>query len=96
LRNKKELSLNLEQREADKKRYEQQLLELENTRRTAKELPVFSSYSDWRDDDKASRKDSEEDSTPLPDTDPILFEAGHVFIDYLQLSQSSAPKLVKE
>ena len=90
-KNKKVLSLNLDQRRKDKEKYEQELLDLENARRKAKQLPLLDSYAKWREE----RDQNTEEEEPLADGDPILFEAGHVFSDYLRLGQQSPPALVK-
>ncbi len=99
------LSLNLQTRQAQQSSFEKALLELENQRRASKGLPELASYKDWveeadasSDDDKASNDDTpdgQNEASDKPDDDPILYETGRVFADYLSLPQATAPVLAE-
>ena len=98
-RDRKTLSLNMQQRLNEKNLHEQKLLELENTRRKAKQLPLLESYADWRaesePDEENSDQESKEGSTDS-ESDPILLETGNIFVDYLRLSSTEALKMVNK
>lgn len=80
-REKTQLSLNKEARQEEIKAYDSLLLSLENKRRTAKGLPVYTSIEEWRE-----ASDPEDDDTrALSEKDPILYEVGNILADYMGL-----------
>jgi len=81
----KQLSLNEEKRREEIKKNDELLLSLENKRRASKKADTFSSVAAWRE-----AKDPEDDSRPLPERDPILYEVGNIMADYIRLSTSLA------
>ena len=81
----KQLSLNEEKRREEIKKNDELLLSLENKRRASKKADTFSSVEAWRE-----AKDPEDDSRPLPERDPILYEVGNIMADYIRLSTSLA------
>ncbi len=102
------LSLNLQTRQAQKKKFERELLLLENQRRKSKGLSQFASYKDWveqsedSDDEDGSKEESGENLKPThaqeddkPDDDPLLYETGRVFADFLSQSSTSSPVLAE-
>ena len=77
----KQLSLNEVTRREEAKEYDTEILTLENNRRQAKDLPVYSSIEEWR-----AVEEPEEDERPLPERDPILYEVGNIMSDYMNLA----------
>ncbi len=94
-REKKEVSLNLEQRRQEQTDYETALFELHNARRVAKSQAPYESIEAWRAAEEADseNEDAEESSSrhrPLED-DPLLKEAGLILVDQITLSPNGAP-----
>ena len=80
----KEISLNIEKRKLIAKKYDDNFLAIQNKRRTAKKQKTYSSIEEWRNEsDDAKGKSKKEDTRPLPEKDPILYEAGNIFADYI-------------
>ncbi|UYZ85551.1 carboxy terminal-processing peptidase [Entomomonas sp. E2T0] len=80
LAEEKTLSLNIKQRKQQKDQAEQELLNLENTRRIAKgDKPI-----DKLDAlETEFNKELEENATPKPEKDGYLVETAHVLLDYI-------------
>lgn len=81
LREQKSLPLNIEARKQLRNKDEQKRLELENKRRARKSLAPFENMEAWK---KAIQEQAEKD-TPISEEDPILYETGNIFADYLSL-----------
>ena len=101
-RENKQLSLNFQQRLDKKERYEADLLTLENNRRETKGLPVFASYEAWHPEEEQTELDiaddkdkPEKDDVVLSERDPLLYETGKVFVDYLNLGRQTHSMLVE-
>lgn len=95
------LSLNIDARRARSEKWDNQLFQLENTRRKNKGLELYANIDAWRE---ASESDTEDDSEPaldsgsedqdtaepdkeenIAETDPMLQEAGHILTDQIRL-----------
>jgi carboxyl-terminal processing protease len=95
------LSLNIDARRARSEKWDNQLFQLENTRRKNKGLELYANIDAWREE---SESDTEDDSEPAVDsgsedqdtaepnkeeniaeTDPMLQEAGHILTDQIRL-----------
>ena len=100
-RNQKQLSLNYQQRLDSKDSFEAELLELENSRRIAKGLRAYNDYKDWQEQieeqestDTKAKAEKEESDIITSESDPLLYEAGRIFSDYLNVSDPSNSQLV--
>ncbi len=99
-RNKiKKVPLNLSERRALNERQEQEMLDIENKRRRAKNLTPFATVKEWREElekedeeKKAQNKSNLEQTEP----DPLLKESGQILIDYMTLTVRSTPRLVAQ
>jgi len=79
-------SLRLATRQAEQARQEAIMLEMENRRRKAKNLPPYESYADIRAKDEEEEKASEAraEATHIdPSNDPLLQEAGQILADFI-------------
>lgn len=95
------LSLNIDARRARSEKWDNQLFQLENTRRKNKGLELYANIDAWREE---SESDTEDDSEPalnsgiedqdtaepdkeenIAETDPMLQEAGHILTDQIRL-----------
>jgi carboxyl-terminal processing protease len=82
LRSQKSLSLNLEQRKAERAALEAERLARENTRRVARGLPALESL------EKLEKLDASEDAP-----DPVLDEAAHIVADLGRMAGAGQPRL---
>ena len=80
-KNRKELSLNIDEREKDKLDRRSWILSAENTRRNLLNIDTFNSY----DDLEAFREDLDSDEISL-ENDFLLNESKNIIIDYLKFS----------
>lgn len=90
LKDQKTQSLRLATRQAEQAQQEARMLDMENRRRKAKNLPLYESYADIRAKDEAEEKESEAraDTTQIdPSNDPLLQEAGQVLADFIHQLQ---------
>lgn len=87
LAEEKTLSLNIKQRKQQKDQAEQELLNLENTRRIAKgDKPI-----DKLDAlETEFNKELEENTTPKPEKDGYLVETAHVLLDYITYNEQQS------
>ncbi|HDP25113.1 MAG TPA: tail-specific protease [Deltaproteobacteria bacterium] len=83
-RKKTTVSLNLSRRKQELEESRRHRLELENTRRAAKELPLIQKIEEESEDDGRKAE------TPAQE-DPVLMESGHVLLDYIELSTRNLP-----
>ena len=95
------LSLNIDARRARSEKWDNQLFQLENTRRKNKGLELYANIDAWREESESDTEDdsepaldsgSEDQDTAEPDkeeniaeTDPMLQEAGHILTDQIRL-----------
>lgn len=87
---RKKVSLNLSQREAEEKHLQQQALQIENKRRQSKGLEPYEDVEDYL---AAESNEEEEQSISAIDEislqkDPILNETGYILVDYIKLQRS--------
>ncbi|GMG88229.1 carboxy terminal-processing peptidase [Biformimicrobium ophioploci] len=91
----KTLSLNEEERLAEREEYKNRTLEIENARRTAKGLPPYLTFEELE-------KSDSEDTAPVGgpvdislDDDPILSETGNILVDLINMSSrlENAPQV---
>ena len=83
-RSVKEISLNEEIRRMQSKKYDDDLLVLENKRRSSKGQSKYSSIKEWQAAKDIANDDERKDGDPVsPESDPVLYEAGNIFSDYL-------------
>jgi len=75
------ISLNEAERRQEMAEYDQTMLDLENTRRRAKGLEPYPSVEEWRQ----ARDPENSDDRDLSEKDPLLYETGNIFADYLGL-----------
>lgn len=83
---RKSLSLRRATREAEQKQFEQRMLEMENRRRKAKGLELYTSYADIKAEGDASEEAAEASPNSKkidPNNDPFLHEAGQVLADFI-------------
>ena len=99
------LSLNIDARRAHSEKWDNQLFQLENTRRKNKGLELYANIDAWREESMSDTEDdsepalnsgSEDQGTAEPDkeeniaeTDPMLQEAGHILTDQIRLEAES-------
>lgn len=100
---RKTISLNEEKRIKEKEELELQAMQIENTRRKAKNLKTFANIEEFRDYEKEEEKDDAEAASGSPrslidvDGDTVLIETGSILLDMISLSgvkqqQASAVK----
>lgn len=93
------ISLREKTRLAEKDEFEQQLLGLENKRRSTKGLPPYAKYSDidgvvGDDEDSEAEAAASEPEKIDPAKDPFLTEAGYILLDFIKATDSdSAPRV---
>ena len=83
VKNKKELSLNIDNRKKEKAERKDWIFDIENTRRENVGLTRFETYSDMEDFNK--EKD-EEDLDIDMDSDYLLQETANIIADYIYLN----------
>ena len=86
------LSLNLEKRRERNDSRDEALLAIENQRRTDQKLKPHASFSDW-EKYRENNKDSADNDSTTPESDPILNEAAHILSDQIQLQTKPNAKL---
>lgn len=86
------LSLNLEKRRERNDSRDKALLALENQRRIAQKLKPHASFSDW-EKYRENNKDSADNDSTTPESDPILNEAAYILSDQIQLQTKPNAKL---
>jgi len=80
----KKISLNIKKRKLIAKKYDDNFLAIQNKRRASKKQKIYSSIEEWRNESNdVKSKNKKEDTRPLPEKDPILYEAGNIFADYI-------------
>ena len=65
---------------------------LENQRRIDQKLKPHASFSDW-EKYRENNKDSADNDSTTPESDPILNEAAHILSDQIQLQTKPNAKL---
>jgi hypothetical protein len=66
------------------KKYDDNFLAIQNKRRASKKQKIYSSIEEWRNESNdVKSKNKKEDTRPLPEKDPILYETGNIFADYI-------------
>jgi carboxyl-terminal processing protease len=91
IRAKSEFSLNRAVRVQEESQIRKKRLELENTRRSAKGLPLLKNVEALADDDDEKKKDK--DSKVKEQDDPVLIESCRVLADLITLSSpAKAPR----
>lgn len=86
VRTQTQLPLSIEARKAQRSSDDASRLALENKRRERKSLPTYKSIEEWRQ----AIQGQSEDELPVSESDPILYEAGNIFADYLNLQSRVA------
>ncbi len=86
-KNKKRLSLNIEQRKLEKNNRQQWALEAENTRRKDQALDIFKNYEDY----KKFNEDRDVEKINLDD-DYLLEEASNIMRDFIMMSAYTQQK----
>lgn len=94
-RAKTQVSLNEAQRKKEKIEFETASLTLENTRRTAKGLPVLESMVVWKEEQDEKNAEARNPSAEIDtDNDTLLSESAYILIDVINLlNKESADKL---
>ena len=65
---------------------------LENKRRVAKNQKVYSTFEEWQTAADKNKDAAINDENPVSsENDPILYEAGNIFADYIGYVFSSPP-----
>lgn len=80
------MSLNEVKRKTEQAKREKQLLELENTRRKAKGMPLLTSLED--DNEEESNHEEKEKDVKSSD-DGFLVETAHILTDYINLKSET-------
>jgi carboxyl-terminal processing protease len=99
---KKTLSLNLEARQKEKTQLEERSLALENKKRVAKGEKPYANYAALKtangedDDTENNPTESEAKKEINPNEDPLLIEAGHILVDFIQEIAPVESKLAKQ
>lgn len=89
MRDKTQVSLNEEERKAEREENDRRRLALENKRRKAKGMPELASLDDPEEDEKAegdeekAKSDEEKDDE---EPDAMLIETGNILLDYMRMS----------
>lgn len=92
-RSLKEISLNEKIRRMQSKKYDDDLLALENKKRFSKKQSEYSSIKEWQTATDIAKDNKRKDGDPVsPERDPILYEAGNIFSDYLNYLVASMKK----
>jgi carboxyl-terminal processing protease len=79
------VSLNKDERVAEKKAREQRLLELENKRRLGRGEPALKDFAELKAEDAEEAPDQFSHQDINPDEDALLRETGHILADYIRL-----------
>jgi carboxyl-terminal processing protease len=88
----KEISLNEKKRRLQSVEYNDNLLALENKRRVAKNQKGYSTFEEWQTAADKNKDAAINDENPVSsENDPILYEAGNIFADYIGYVFSSPP-----
>ena len=89
MRDKTQVSLNEEERKAEREENDRRRLALENKRRKAKGMPELASLDDPEEDEKPegdeekAKSDEEKDDE---EPDAMLIETGNILLDYMRMS----------
>jgi len=89
MRDKTQVSLNEEERKAEREENDRRRLALENKRRKAKGMPELASLDDPEEDEKVegdeekAKSDEEKDDE---EPDAMLIETGNILLDYMRMS----------
>lgn len=95
---KKEISLRLSTRQAEKEKIEKTTLEMENARRIAKGEKPFADYAALKaenGDDEEEEPTPEKDKEINPKEDPYLTEAGYILVDFIDQLKHTDTKVAK-
>ncbi|GIX30856.1 MAG: peptidase S41 [Porticoccaceae bacterium] len=98
LRDRQVVSLNLEERRAEREAYERARMEIENRRRQAKGLAPYATLAEWRagEEEPEGEEPAAEASGGAPEEapqavdpaeDPLLAEAARILVDQVRLVQ---------
>lgn len=89
MRDKTQVSLNEEERKAEREENDRRRLALENKRRKAKGMPELASLDDPEEDEKAEgdeEKDKSDEEKDDEEPDAMLIETGNILLDYMRMS----------
>ena len=82
------ISLNEKQRRQEAKDYDLTRLAIENKRRSAKGLSPYETVEEWQAENSVDADPDGENTIPLPERDPLLYETGNIFADVLIMSDA--------
>ncbi len=89
MRDKTQVSLNEEERKAEREENDRRRLALENKRRKAKGMPELASLDDPEEDEKVEgdeEKDKSAEEKDDEEPDAMLIETGNILLDYMRMS----------
>ena len=88
MRDKTQVSLNEEERKAEREENDRRRLALENKRRKAKGMPELASLDDPEEDEKSEEGEEKAKSDEKDDEEPdaMLIETGNILLDYMRMS----------
>ena len=88
MRDKTQVSLNEEERKAEREENDRRRLALENKRRKAKGMPELASLDDPEEDEKSEEGEEKAKSDDKDDEEPdaMLIETGNILLDYMRMS----------